>query len=110
MVVVGYPVEHSQKIRFPAPVCAILFYWHVCCYKFDGLVKVVHRFSALNREDDDGGDIAFQVRRFVASRIIALVLQGVPGIYLHSLIGTKNDIDAVLKPSRGTAFSRVAIV
>ena len=40
-------------------------------------------FSALNREDDPG-DIDYQVRKFIASRAIALVLQGVPGIYLHS--------------------------
>ena len=52
-------------------------------------------FSALNSEDS-GEDIAFQVKRFVASRSINLVLQGVPGIYLHSLIGTRNDIEAVL--------------
>ena len=51
-------------------------------------------FSALNRENS-GEDIAFQVKRFVASRIIALVLKGVPGIYLNSLIGTRNDIEAV---------------
>jgi glucosylglycerate phosphorylase len=50
-------------------------------------------FSALNREDAE--DVAFQVKRFVASRIIPFVLQGVPGIYLHSLIGTPNDIAAV---------------
>ena len=52
-------------------------------------------FSALNRDDSDE-DIAFQVKRFVASRIIALVLRGVPGIYLHSLMGTRNDVEAVL--------------
>ena len=50
-------------------------------------------FSALNREGEE--DVAFQVKRFVASRIISFVLQGVPGIYLHSLIGTPNDIAAV---------------
>ncbi len=51
-------------------------------------------FSALNC-DDSGEDIAFQVKRFVASRSIALVLQGVPAIYVHGLIGTPNDIEAV---------------
>jgi sucrose phosphorylase len=51
-------------------------------------------FSALNREDADE-DLAFQVKRFVASRVLSLVILGVPGIYLHSLIGTKNDIEAV---------------
>ncbi len=52
-------------------------------------------YSALNCEDCDE-DIAFQVKRFVASRSIALVLRGVPGIYFHGLIGTRNDIKAVL--------------
>ncbi|UCF81896.1 MAG: sugar phosphorylase [Desulfobacteraceae bacterium] len=66
-------------------------------------------FSALNREDSDDGDIAFQVKRFVASRIIALVLQGVPGIYLHSLIGTKNDIEAVLRTSSKRDINRTVI-
>ena len=66
-------------------------------------------FSALNREDSDNGDIAFQVKRFVASRIIALVLQGVPGIYLHSLIGTKNDIEAVLRTHSKRDINRTVI-
>lgn len=52
-------------------------------------------FSALNKQDTKE-DLAFQVRRFVASRIISFVIQGVPGIYLHSLIGTENDIQAVM--------------
>jgi sucrose phosphorylase len=52
-------------------------------------------FSALNKEESNE-DIAFQVKRFVASRSIALVLQGVPGVYLHSLLGTRNDVESVL--------------
>jgi len=65
-------------------------------------------FSALNHEGSDE-DIAFQVRRFVASRIIALVLQGVPGIYLHSLIGTRNDIEAVLATKTKRDINRTVI-
>ncbi|MDY6935836.1 MAG: sugar phosphorylase [Spirochaetota bacterium] len=65
-------------------------------------------FSALNREDSDE-DIAFQVKRFVASRIIALILKGVPGIYLHSLIGTINDIQAVLKTQSKRDINRTVI-
>ena len=65
-------------------------------------------FSALNPEDSDE-DIAFQVKRFVASRIIALVLKGVPGIYLHSLIGTKNDIQAVLATKSNREINRTVI-
>lgn len=65
-------------------------------------------FSALNKQDGDE-DIAFQVKRFVASRIIALVLQGVPGIYLHSLIGTPNDVQAVLETDSKRAINRTVI-
>ncbi|MBN2142927.1 sugar phosphorylase [Candidatus Woesearchaeota archaeon] len=35
----------------------------------------------------------FQVVRYLASRAIALSLQGVPGIYFHSLFGTQNDLE-----------------
>jgi glycosidase len=65
-------------------------------------------FSALNREDSDE-DMAFQVKRFVASRVIGLVLQGVPGIYLHSLIGSRNDIEAVLVTNSKRAINRTCI-
>jgi len=65
-------------------------------------------FSALNYEDG-GEDLAFQVKRFIASRVIALVLQGVPGIYLHSLLGTRNDIEAVLETDSKRAINRTMI-
>ena len=53
-------------------------------------------FSALNL-DNSSEEIAFQVKRFVASRSIALALRGVPGIYFHGLVGTRNDIETVRK-------------
>lgn len=65
-------------------------------------------FSALNHEHSEE-DIAFQVKRFVASRIIALVIQGVPGIYMHSLIGTQNDIEAVLATKSKRDINRKVI-
>ncbi len=65
-------------------------------------------FSALNREDGDE-DIAYQVKRFLASRIISMIIQGVPGIYLHSLIGTRNDIEAVLKTKSKRDINRTVI-
>jgi sucrose phosphorylase len=64
-------------------------------------------FSALNH--DHNQDLAFQVKRFVASRIISLVLKGVPGIYLHSLIGTRNDIEAVLATNSNRDINRAVI-
>lgn len=66
-------------------------------------------FSALCDDDEDQGDLAFQVKRFVASRCIALVLPGVPGIYLHSLIGSKNDVEAVLKTDSKRDINRTVI-
>ena len=66
-------------------------------------------FSALNRTDSDDEDLAFQVKRFVASRSIALVLQGVPGIYFHSLIGTPNDIAAVLSNHSNRDINRTVL-
>ncbi|MEO0349912.1 MAG: alpha-amylase family glycosyl hydrolase [Cyanobacteria bacterium P01_A01_bin.15] len=53
-------------------------------------------FSALNLDGEDD-DLDLQIKRTVASRSIALVLRGIPGIYLHGLIGTRNNIETVLK-------------
>lgn len=68
-------------------------------------------YSALNPEaaGDDQDDEALQVDRFVASRAIALALRGVPGIYLPSLFGSKNDIDAVSAGEGHRAINRDAI-
>ena len=41
--------------------------------------------------------LALQIDRFVASRSIHLVLRGVPGTYLPTTIGTKNDVETVLR-------------
>ena len=53
-------------------------------------------FSALTL-DNEREELAFQVKRYVASRSIALALRGVPGIYFHGLIGTTNNIRELLK-------------
>jgi len=65
-------------------------------------------YSALNLKGSDE-DIQFQVKRFVASRSIALVLQGVPAIYLHSLFGTHNDHEAVEDTHRKRAINRTVV-
>lgn len=64
-------------------------------------------YSALNL--DSGEPLAIQIKRFVASRSIALVLKGVPGIYLHGLIGTSNDVDAVIKTKSKRDINRQII-
>ncbi len=65
-------------------------------------------YSALNLKGSDE-DISFQVKRFIASRSTALVIQGVPGIYLHSLFGTHNDHEAVEDTHRKRAVNRTAV-
>ncbi|HKI48251.1 MAG TPA: alpha-glucosidase C-terminal domain-containing protein, partial [Desulfobacteria bacterium] len=62
-------------------------------------------YSALNREDCDE-TLDFKIRRFLASRSIALALMGVPGIYLHGLFGSENDADAVLDEGQTRSISR----
>lgn len=65
-------------------------------------------YSALNFKGSSE-DIPFQVKRFIASRSIALVLQGVPGIYLHSLFGTHNDHEAVEDTQKKRAINRTIV-
>ncbi len=43
-----------------------------------------------------GCDTADHARRFLATQAIMLALQGVPGIYFHSLVGSQNDRRAAL--------------
>ena len=65
-------------------------------------------FNALCRED---GTVKtdLQVEKFIASRAMALALQGVPGIYLHSFFGTKNDIDTASCPISKREVNRKAL-
>ncbi len=65
-------------------------------------------FNALNREAS-GESVERQVERFVASRSIALALMGVPGIYLPSLIGGRNDQAAVRQTGVARDINRATI-
>ncbi|MEA2039866.1 MAG: sugar phosphorylase [Thermodesulfobacteriota bacterium] len=62
-------------------------------------------YSAMNREDSDESE-DFQIRRFIASRSIAMVIMGVPGIYLPSLFGSKNDADTVVEKGETRNINR----
>ncbi|MFH1885679.1 MAG: alpha-amylase family glycosyl hydrolase [Pseudomonadota bacterium] len=65
-------------------------------------------FSAVNSEDaDEPADI--QVKRYLASRSIALVLMGVPGVYLHGLLGSRNDAEAVIHEKETRSINRKVI-
>lgn len=62
-------------------------------------------YSALNKEGaDESQDL--QVDRYLASRAIALVLRGVPGVYLPGLFGAKNDTAAVLAGREKRSINR----
>lgn len=65
-------------------------------------------YSAINNEDADE-DEKLQTNRFIASRAIALVLMGVPGIYIHSLLATKNDAEAVILEKQTRSINRKII-
>jgi sucrose phosphorylase len=65
-------------------------------------------FNALNREDS-GESVSRQAERFVASRAIALALMGVPGIYLPSLLGGRNDQAAVRQTGAARDINRATI-
>ena len=65
-------------------------------------------WSAIN-DDNCDEDILIQVRRYVASRSLALVLQGVPAIYAHGTIGTPNDHELVKKSKQNRDINRGVI-
>ena len=65
-------------------------------------------YSALNREDSDES-AEIQNKRYLASRSIALAFMGVPGIYIHGLLGSKNDVDAVLEEKQTRSINRATI-
>ena len=65
-------------------------------------------YSAINREDSDEKE-DLQVKRYLASRSISLVLMGVPGVYLHGLLGSKNDAEAVIEQKETRSINRKVI-
>ena len=49
------------------------------------------------------------MKRYIASRSIALALQGVPGVYAHGVIGTSNDYDLFNKTKHNRDINRGTI-
>ena len=65
-------------------------------------------WSALNDTVPDE-ESERRVDRFVAARAIALVLRGVPGIYLLSFFGARNDLEAVKRDGQARSINRSAL-
>ena len=53
---------------------------------------------------DDGDDV--RAARFLASQAVQLVLPGVPGIYIHSLLGSRNWNEGVAQTGRARTINR----
>ncbi|MCG6923709.1 MAG: sugar phosphorylase [Acidobacteria bacterium] len=114
----GIGLMGAQGILSPEEIDALV----ACCYRHGGLVSFRDNgdgtkspyemnatwYSALNR-DESGEPLSLQVDRFIAARSIALVLRGVPGIYLPSLFGAKNDTAAVLAGAEPRSINRKTI-
>jgi len=52
------------------------------------------------------GPDAFQQDRFICAHTILLALEGVPGIYIHSLLGTENDYVLAAETGRARSINR----
>ena len=96
--------------------------------EIEALVELVHGFGgfASMRALEDGtdrpyelnvslfdvlrgtlaGEDALQVPRFLASQVLMLSLQGIPALYLHSLLATSNDLDGVERTGRLRSINR----
>jgi len=55
---------------------------------------------------DDPDDDALKIKRFLAAQSIMLALRGVPGIYFHSLLGSKNWTEGVKATGRYRTINR----
>jgi len=56
--------------------------------------------------DPDSGDTELDINRFICSQAIALCLKGVPAVYIHSLLGTRNDYLAVEQTGQPRSINR----
>ena len=66
----------------------------------------INYFDALNNPNDGDADLQIQIDRFCLSQSIALVFQGVPAIYIHSLLGSRNWNAGVEKTGRARTINR----
>lgn len=63
-------------------------------------------FYSLLNPPDAGEPQALQVQRFLCSQAIILALAGMPAIYIHSLVGSQNDVNGVERLGYNRAINR----
>jgi glycosidase len=114
----GIGLLGAQGILTPEEIDALV----ARCYRHGGLVSFratgdgtrspyelnITWYSALNHERANEPQ-SLQVDRFMAARSIAFVLKGVPGIFLPSLFGAKNDTAAILAGREARAINRMTM-
>lgn len=62
-------------------------------------------YDALKGSIDNGPD-KWQLQRFVCAHAIMLALEGIPAIYIHSLLGTENDYARMENTGRSRSINR----
>ena len=50
-----------------------------------------------------------EVRKFLVSQAIPIAMMGIPGIYVHSLFGSRNDLEAVKRTGRARSINRAQL-
>ncbi len=65
----------------------------------------VNYFDAVNDPKSDEG-VDMQIRRFMLSQTIPMSFIGMPGIYIHSLLGSRNWTEGVRKTGRARTINR----
>lgn len=53
--------------------------------------------------------VDLQVARFLVSQAIPMCLMGVPAIYIHSLLGSRNDLEGVRRTGRSRSINRAQL-
>ena len=65
----------------------------------------INYFDALSRPNGDE-PLELQINRFIAAQAIMLALLGMPGIYFHSLFGSRGWIEGVKQTGRNRTINR----
>ena len=63
-------------------------------------------FDLITSPSETAAEPATAVRRFLASQAIMLAMIGVPGIYLPSLVGGRNDAEGVIRTGQARSINR----
>ena len=62
-------------------------------------------FDAINDPHSDT-PLDLEIRRFMLSQAIAMSLKGIPAIYIHSLLGSRNYLEGVRQTGRARSINR----